>query len=103
MRDLIGVTICLARPISHGRYHLHKAPLTPRQLTTHPCGLSLGTLNICNSRGSVIVQAIQAVQIGSFDLMILTETNINYQAYCGIRLGYNVVCPLASTTAADGA
>ena len=69
------------------------APLTPRQLTTHPWGLSLGTLNICNSRGSVIVQAIRAVQIGSFDLMILTETNINDQDFCHRSLIYDVVFP----------
>ena len=51
----------------------------------------LGTFNICNGRVFGLVQGIRAVQIGGFDLMILTETNITERDYCCNILGYNVV------------
>ena len=94
--------ICFTLPIIHGQDCLHTAPPPPRQMTPHPRGLSLGNLNVRDGRGSGLVQGIQEVQIGDFDLMILTETKIKYQDYCIIRMVYYVVCPLMSTTAADG-
>ena len=46
------------------------------------------------------MQAIQAVQISDFELMILTDTNITNQAYCRNRMGYDAVCSPMITTAA---
>ena len=79
------------------------APLPPRLRPPRPQGLSLGTFNICNGRGSGLFQAIRAVQIGGFDLTVLTETKIMDQAYCCNRLGYNLVFLPEITTAAGGA
>ena len=41
-----------------------------------PPGLNLGTYNIRYVRGFALPQAIQAVQIRKYDLMLMTETNI---------------------------
>ena len=59
--------------------------------------------NIRDDQGFGIAQAIWAVQVGNFDLIILTDTNITNEAHCRNRLGYDVVCSLAITTAYDGA
>ena len=67
----------------------------------HPQGLSIRTFRICNGQGFGLAQAIRVTWIGGFDLMILTNTNINNQDYCRNRLGYDVVCSQAITTA-DG-
>ena len=67
--------------------HLHMDPTPLRIYPPHPQVLSLRNFNICNGWGFGIAQAIQAVQIGGFDPMILTETNINDQNYCHNRLG----------------
>ena len=67
-----------------------------------PQELSLGTFNIRNIRGSKPAKAIQAVQIGGFDPMILTETNITYQDYCCNRLRYDVVYSTMITKADGG-
>ena len=83
--------IFLTRPISHDVDCLYMAPPPPLRHTLHPRGLSLGTLNIHDGRGSGIAQAIMAVQIGVFDLMILMETKITNQAYCHNSLVYDVV------------
>ena len=48
--------------------------------------------------GVGIAHVIWAVQVGGFDLMVLTETNITNQAYCRNRLGYDVVCSPDITT-----
>ena len=94
--------ICLNQPISHGREHLQTVPLPPRKQALHPLGLSLGTFNIRNARGSRILQDIWVVQIGISDLMISTETNITDHAYCCNKLGYDVVCLLMRTKADSG-
>ena len=52
-----------------------------------PRGLSLGNLNIRDGQGYGLAQAIQEVQIGGFDLSILTDINIYENAYCRNRLG----------------
>ena len=48
-----------------------------------PCsqGLSLRTFNIHDGRGLNLLQAIRAVQLDSFDAMLLTETKITNQDY----------------------
>ena len=48
-------------------------------------------------------QAIRAVQIGNYNLMLLTETNIPYEAYCYNRWGYGAVCSQIVGTTAKGA
>ena len=47
------------------------------------------------------MQAIRAARIGGFELMILTETNINDQAHFRNMMGYDVILSKATTTA-DG-
>ena len=79
------------------------APPPPHQRTPHPRGISLGTLKIYDDWGSGLTHAIQAVHIGSFGLMILTETKINDWGFCLNRLGYDVVLFPMSTMAAGRA
>ena len=67
----------------------------------YPPGLSIGKYHIHNGRGSGIMQAIRAARIGGFELMILTETNINDQAHFRNMMGYDVILSKATTTA-DG-
>ena len=83
--------ICITQLISHGRDWLHTAPTLPLWWPMRPRWLFLRTLNLRDGRGSGLAQAIRAVYIGVFDLMILMETNITSQYYCSNRLGYSVV------------
>ena len=48
-------------------------------------------------------QAIRAVNIGNYNLMLLTEKKILYEVYCSNRLGYEAVCSQAVGTTARGA
>ena len=91
LRDLDRMSICLTRTINHGWYCFHTAPPPLHQRTLIPQGISLGTLNIHDGWGYGLAQAIQELHIGSFDLMILTETKITDQDYCLRSLGYDVV------------
>ena len=50
------------------------------------------TLNIRDGWGFWLGQAIQAVEGGGFDVMLLTEMKIQLDAYLHNRLGYNVTC-----------
>ena len=68
-----------------------------------PRGLSLGTLNTWDIRGSRLAQAIQVVHIGGFDLMKMKETKITNRDYFCNRLGYDIVWLPRSTTASGGA
>ena len=52
----------------------------PFQRPSHPRGLSLRTFNIFDGRIFRLAQAIRMARIGSFNLMILTNTKITYQA-----------------------
>ena len=79
--------IYLTQTISHVGDHLHMEPLPPHQMTQRPWVISLRNLNIRDVQGSGLTQAIQEVHIGSFDLMILTETKITDQDYFHISLG----------------
>ena len=63
----------------------------PPRRPLHPQVLSLGKYHIRYSRGSGIAQAIWMVWIGSFDLIILMDANINDQGYCCNRMVYYVV------------
>ena len=62
-----------------------------------------GCFHIQNGRGFGLAKAISLVQIGSFNLMILTQTKVINQGYCCNRLGYDVVGLPEITTAAVGA
>ena len=95
--------IFLTRLISYGGDRLHTSPPSPCRRTLHPWGLSIGTLNIRNGQGYGLMQAIRAVQIDGFDLMILLDNKITNQAYCHSSLGYNVFYSLMSMAAAGGA
>ena len=91
MRDLTRIPICLIPQIGDIRDPLPVAPPPPRQQQPLPRGLSLRTFNIRNVRGYRLAQAIRAVQIGSFNIIILKEAKITNQAYCSNRLGYDVL------------
>ena len=67
--------------IRHGRDCLHLAPVPPLLRPPPPLRLFIGTYNILYGRGFGIDQDIRAVQVGGFDLMVLTETKANGQAY----------------------
>ena len=58
------------------------APPTPRSSPPHPPWINLGTYNIQDGRGLGLHQAIQAVHLRNYDLMLLTETKITDEAYC---------------------
>ena len=83
--------ICFTQLNHHGGDRLHSAVPPPRRRPPRPQVLSIGDLNIRDGPGFEIEQAIRAVQIGGFNLMILTETEVTDQAYCHSRLGYDVV------------
>ena len=55
----------------------------PLQLRpTYPPCLNHLMYNIRYGQGFILPQAIWAVQLGNYDLMLLTETNIPYGVYC---------------------
>ena len=89
--------------ILHCRNHLHLMAAMPRCRSPQPRVLSIGTYNIRNVNGFGIAQAIWAVQVGGFNLMVLTETKVTGQAYFHNRLGYNVVFLSEINTDAGGA
>ena len=62
--------ICFTRPIRHGPYTRRCQPLRPR-------GIPPKTYNTRNGRGFSLAQAIWAVHLGSFDVMLLNETKIS--------------------------
>ena len=83
--------ICFTQPIRNVRDCLYMA-LPPRRCwSLHPQGLSLGTFNTRNGRGFRLAYEIRAVQISSFDLIIMTETKITDQAYLCNMMVYDVM------------
>ena len=95
--------IYFTRLNQHGADWLHSAALPP-PLCRHPSrstDLAIGTLNTRGGRGFRLAQAVRAVKLGDFDLMVLTESNIYTAAYCRHRLGYNIVCSPARPTSAS--
>ena len=77
-------------------------PPPPQCRPPRPPCFNLGTYNIRYIRGFVLPQAIQVVQLGNYDLMLLTDTNILNKTYYHNHLGYNVVCSQAVVTATGG-
>ena len=49
-----------------------------------------------------MAQAIQAVERGVFDVMLLTKTKIQSETYLHNRLGYNLTCSAARPSSARG-
>ena len=96
--------ICFVWPVRHGGELLHMAPAPLRlHWMLHPQGLFLRTFNICYCQVFGLTQGIWAIYIGSFNLMILMETNITNQAYLRNNLGYDMVCFPDITTSVGGA
>ena len=98
---------------SQDAYFLHPSDLTWHQssplgaaavalLTPRPPGLAISTLIIRNGRDFRIVQAVQAVKLGSFDLMVLTKTNISTSVYCRNRLVYDIFLSAERPSGARG-
>ena len=52
------------------------APSPPRRRTPYPPGLKLGTYNIWDGQVFGLPQAIWAVHLGNYNLMLLTEMKI---------------------------
>ena len=65
-------------------------PLMPHRRPPLPPRLTIGTLNIRYGWGFGLAQAIREVERGGFDMMLLTETKIQSEAYSHIRLGDDV-------------
>ena len=49
-----------------------------------------------------MTQAIHTVEIGGFDVMILTKTKISTTVYCWNWLGFEVTCSTAHPTSNGG-
>ena len=86
------MTIYFTCPLHHGMENLHMVPPPPCHPLLRPWWLSLGTYNIRDIRDFIRAQAIWAVHLGNFDVMVMTETNITRKAYFRNRLGYEIVC-----------
>ena len=95
--------MCFTCPLCHGVELLNTAPPPLLRWPPRPKGVSLGTYTIRNGRGFGLTQAIREVHIGSFDVMLLTETKITSEAYYHNQRGYDVVCPSAVATDTCGA
>ena len=95
--------ICFTRPLCHDSDRLHTAPPLLRSRLPHPLGINLVTYNIRDDCGFAPSQSIRAVHIGNYNLMLLTEKNIPYEAYCYNRLGYGAVCSQTVGITAKGA
>ena len=67
-----------------------------------PPGIAIRTLNIWDGWEFGLAQAIQAVEHGGLDVMVLTETNISMKSYCWNRIGYDVTFLTAHPTRAVG-
>ena len=72
--------------------HLNTAPLPPRRRPFLPPRIAIKTLNICYCQGFKLVPAIQAVEFRGFNVMLITKTNLQSEAYSHHRLGYNMTC-----------
>ena len=61
-------------PTHHGKDRLHLELLLPHHQPPLPWGLSTETYIIRDGRGFRIPQAILEVQVGGFNLMVLTDS-----------------------------
>ena len=81
-----------SRTIPHGVNRMHTAPPPLHRWSLRSPRLAIGTLNIRDGQGFGLAQAIRAVERVFFDVMLLTKTKIQSEAYSQNRLGYNVTC-----------
>ena len=100
-RDRI-MHICFNHSLHHGSDRPHTVMPPLRRRLSHPLGLNLGTHNIREDCGFGLPQAIRAMPIGNYELMVLTEKKIPYEAYCYNNLGYDAVCSQAVGTTDGG-
>ena len=66
------ITICFTQQIVHGRDRLQMASLPTLHKLPRPWGLNLGVYNTHDCRCFGLAQAIWAVQLGNYYLMIMT-------------------------------
>ena len=67
-----------------------------------PAGLAIGTLNTWGGKGFGLTQAIQEVEHGGFDVMLLIETKIQVEEYSQNRMGFDVIFSAALPYSASG-
>ena len=60
-------------------------------------------LNIHGGRGSRLAQAVQAIELGGFNLMVLTKMKTSMSLYFRNRLGYGIIYSTAQPASAGGA
>ena len=84
--------ISFTLPIRHGANRLHLAPPPPRLRPPHQPRISIRTINIRDGRIFGIAQVVRVVDLGGFELMVLTKTKISIILYCQNWLGYDIVC-----------
>ena len=70
------------QPLSHGGVRFHTALPPPQRRPPQPPGLNLRTYNIRYSFILGLLQAIQAVNMGNYDVMLLAEWKISEVVYC---------------------
>ena len=75
------MTISFTHPIWHGANRIHLEFPPPHHRIPRPPGIAIVIINIWNGRGFRIAQVVRAVELGSFNLMVLTETKISIVAY----------------------
>ena len=68
-----------------------------------PPGVSLWTYNIQDGCGFIPPQSIHDIQLGNYDLMLLTEKNIPDTVYCHNHLGHDIVYYQEAVTLDRGA
>ena len=61
-------------------------------------GISIVGINVHDGKGFGIAQVVQVVELGVFNLMVLTKTKISTVFYCRNRLGYDIVLSPAQPT-----
>ena len=94
--------IFFTHTIHHGSNWPRTALTPPRHRTTLPPGLNLQMYNIQDGQGFSLPQAIRSMQIGKYNLMLMTKTKIMDEEYCHNYLGYDNVCSQAVGTADGG-
>ena len=78
---LTRISLTFSQPIPPGAECLHMAPPPPRHWPQRPPGITIRTINIRYCRRFGLAQAIREVERGGFDVMLLTKTKIQSEAY----------------------
>jgi hypothetical protein len=92
--------IQFTQPITHCNDPLHTQPVTK---SPKPPSITIGTYNIRDSQNSGLAAAVRAIQLGNYNLAILTETKIPDNIYTKHCLDYHVVCSQATPGPNGGA